>query len=232
MKTFQKGLGTLPVSLILLAYPAITKASTITATSLTISGAVNFTTPLVDPVLLYSVLDGAGATTYGVASLGSALPSGPLPFSVTIPAHGTIPAGIVSGETTVMGLYGLPSSVMMVFNTALYNSILGSPGSVAYTTEFPSPNPSEAALAAAIASNGTPASQLLLENFFAANSADWVPFTLSTTNYVTGGVEFSAGQNGGSFTIAAVTATVPEPSTLMLIGLGLPLFAGWRRLRS
>jgi hypothetical protein len=67
----MKTLKILPISLMLLAYPVITKAASVIVTDLTISGAVDFTTPLVDPVLLYSILDGNGATTYGVAPLGS-----------------------------------------------------------------------------------------------------------------------------------------------------------------
>lgn len=235
MKDLRQYFGILPISLFLIAAPAIMKAAVVT--NVTISGTVNLTTPLLDPVLLYDYVDGSGTTTYGVAPLTPIvsgvqlpLPTGLLPFSQTVPAHGSIPAGFVSGELTIMGLYGSSGGVMMVFDTAMYSAIINSSGAVPYTNFFPSP--SEATLAGLIATNGTPASQTALEKVFAANLSYWVPFTLSTTNYVTGAVEFSAGQNGGSFAIAAVTpAAVPEPSTLMLLGLGLPLFAGWRKLR-
>ncbi len=230
MRLSEKTLVVLAI-LIPLAAPTVIQAGAVLPTSVTINGAVNLTTNLADPVLLYSILDGSAATTLGVAPLGTLLPSGAFPFSVTVPAIGIIPAGFVSGEATIMGLYSLPSSVMMVFNTALYSSII-SGGTTTYATMFPSPNPSEATLAAAIASSSMTASQAALENFFAANASDWVPFTLSTTNYVTGAIEFSAGQNGGAFTIGNVTAasTVPEPSTWMLMGIGLVLLASWKKI--
>ena len=235
MKDLRQYFGILPISLFLIAAPAIKAAAIVT--NVQISGTVNLTTPLLDPVLLYDYVDGSGTTTYGFAPLTPTiggvqlpLPMGLLPFSQTVPAHGSIPAGFVSGELTIMGLYGSSGGVMMMFDTAMYSAIISSSVAVPFANVFP--GSSESTLAGLIATNGALASQTALEAFFQANLSDWVPFTLSTTGYVTGAVEFSAGQNGGSFTIAAVTpAAVPEPSTLMLLGLGLPLLAGWRKLR-
>jgi len=191
-------------------------------TVVTLSVTTNLTTPIADADLVYSWLDSSSGLHYGLLPLGT-LVSGSLgPSPITI----NTPSGFISGEATILGLYGSPLSpgVAMVFNPAASGSDVGSP----YATVFPSSSgyPTEATLISDIET-----SPFSLETFFAVSSTDWVYFDLTTTSYTANVLQFSTTAPGGTITINSVTSGVPEPSTWVLIALLLPACAVLRKAR-
>ena len=135
--------------------------------------------------------------------------TGVTPFPTII-----VPLAITNGTATAMGLVKNNTAHVVI---ALGTGVVFS--GISWDTLFPSTP--EASVAAWL-QNPTSGNLTSMDAFFAANEALFVPFTngvLATGNFA----EFTNGVGVG--TLAVSVAAVPEPSTGLLMSLGLAGFA-------